>query len=674
MATKLELLLEAEKRGLLPPEKKAALDEARKRGLVDDPNYLHPDDISPGDVTVIGPDGRIEAANPMAQGAPAPVETPAPVAAPKAPPATPDEWSSPALVPFQHNRKTGQWRPAVPGIVQGAMDAAALPGDVLGGKYPELDPANGMQGLSPALIGRGLGFAGTFAGGGSLPKVAQGPLKTLGAGAADQFGIPLTRGQALGDLPMLTKEETLRQGGGTASNIMRNFDAAQREKIVGVADDIGLKLGRNPESMPDLVTTAVRDKVAFHKEQAASLYQIGADGGASIAPEMVQALPQIVDQSLKGSAVTVDANLTPGASVAMRLISEASDMAGALTPAAGKGAAGSAPADIKGVSLDAIEQLRKQIVGLGQGANDTDGRALKAIKRAVDDWEQTAVDNMLVSGDDKALEAIKAARKSSGEYLRITNPETGDAAGAAVAKMQKGDATAEEVANWLYGADVANPTLQAPKVAARIKELVGADSPAWSAVRSSAWERLVKDPRSATGEALSNTMIAKRIETFLNAKGQTLSKELYSDEERAAMQSYADALKATVTPREATNPSRTAYTVKGTLDAITRMIVGASATATAGPGVGAAAYLAVPVFKNIGSRTAARRAVGQLPEKTTGPITLGAPLGAAKGELTYLGGVGVNDNGMSPAIKKPGGTMTLNEWVNQQNAMGKMAV
>lgn len=44
MADKLQLLLEAEKRGLLPPDKKAMLDEARKRGLVND-NSVHDDDL-----------------------------------------------------------------------------------------------------------------------------------------------------------------------------------------------------------------------------------------------------------------------------------------------------------------------------------------------------------------------------------------------------------------------------------------------------------------------------------------------------------------------------------------------------------------------------------------------------------------------------------------------------
>lgn len=37
MANKIELMIEAERRGILPPEQAAMLDEARKRGLVNSP-------------------------------------------------------------------------------------------------------------------------------------------------------------------------------------------------------------------------------------------------------------------------------------------------------------------------------------------------------------------------------------------------------------------------------------------------------------------------------------------------------------------------------------------------------------------------------------------------------------------------------------------------------------
>lgn len=676
--------------------------------------YLHPDDMDPNHVHVPADDLGMQGL--ALPDHPDPAHT-----------VQPGENNVGFLAPVSHNRRTGQWSPAMPGIVTGTAqavgDAMSLPGDALGGKYDQaLDPRNGPYALgsNPELIGRGLNFAATMSGGAPLPR-SLGP-EMAGRpvlGMADRLGIPLTKGQGTGDLAALTKEEAIRQGQGAGSNIMRNFDATQREAIGGVADTIGQGLGANPESMRDLVVQSIQDKVAFHKDQAASFYEIAKDGNAVVSADAVRSIPAVVDQSLKDAAVTVDPTVTPAANKAMQYISDVANLPtepkspnasfgsgyspegttaggsrGALRPTAGVGA-GPVSGKVDGVSLQGLEQLRKQIIGLGDGTNDTDKRALRAIKKSLDAWTQHAIDNALISGDDAALEAYQKARAASHDYLSITSPHEGDTVGATVAKLQKGDATAEEVANWLYGADVANPTLGAPKVAERVKGLVGDGSPEWDAVRASAWERLVKDQKSATGEPLSNTMMAKRIETFLNAKGTSLSKVLYTDAERAKMQQFADVLKATVTPRDATNPSRSGWTVAGTMNSITRLLAGGSVASVAGPGAGAAAYFAIPVFKNIGARNAALEATGARAAKTQFPVALGmanaaahapnvlggltAPVisGAEKG-LQFLG-FGGNDNGLSPAIPPPGGgtvkggTMTLGDWVKQQNASGNLA-
>lgn len=579
----------------------------------------------------------------------------------------PGEVNTGFLAPVSHNRRTGEWAPAVPaaltGIRDSLVDAASLPGDVLSGKYDQqLDPRSGMQNLQPDLIGRGLNAA-TVVGADAVPAAALrlsqkgAALRAPGAAEAGGFGIPLTKGQASGDLQQVTKEELLRNGGGGAQNVMRNFDAAQQEKIGTVASGIGDSLGRNPESTKDLVTTAIQDKVAFHKDQAASLYKIAADGGVSIQPEMVDALPQVISHSLENANVVLDTTggLTPGANMAQRIISE-----DAANLTSGMSDLSEQPGSIKGtggITLEGIEQTRKKLVGI-EGVNSTDARAVKAIKTAFDDWVQTAVDNMLVSGDESALDALKQARSASKDYLSITNPKEGDQIGLAVKKLQSmdnGGATSEEVANYLYGANVVSPTLNAPKVAARIKDIVGADSDAWKAVRADAWNRITKD--LATDDPRSATMMAKRIEGFLNDKGSSLSKVLYSDDERTQMQAFADALKATITPRDATNPSRTAYTIGQMAGNISRVLAGVvTGGATGNPMLGLATMLSIPVFKNIGARKNALKAVSQdvaapAALNTSGPVNAlrGMASGASGNKVERmkqlpLGGSGVTTN------------------------------
>lgn len=488
----------------------------------------------------------------------------------------------------------------------------------------------------------GFGLEGDAA---TASKVATNALRPRAAAARD-FGIPLTKGQTAGDLQQLTKEELLRQGGGTGQNVMRNFDAAQQETIANAAGGIGGKLGSNPESMRDLVVNAVQNKVAFKKDQAGQLYQIAADGGITIKPEMVEALPQIIDHSLEAANVVVDTGqggLTPAASLAKKVIEQDSV---ALTQGMSDFAAKGGIPGTEGISLDGIERIRKKLVKIDASATSpTDVSALRAVKTAFDDWMGTAVDNMLVSGDPQALEALKQARATSHDYLSITSPKSGDTVGATVAKMANGNPTAEEVSNWLVGADYVNPRLEAPKVAQRVKDIVTPQ--AWDAVRASVWDGLTKDATSAVGDPLSATKMSTRIEKFLNAKGTTLSKVLFTDSERAEMQQFADALKATITPRDATNPSRSAYTIGQLAGGISRLFLGAGAGAVTGsPTVGLATMLAVPVFKSGAARKAAMKAIDQTPAKTGAALSV--PKGnALRGAVVSAGSV-LNDNRRQP--------------------------
>lgn len=72
------------------------------------------------------------------------------------------EWERAMILPMETNTRTGERRPAMPGLVTGiaqsAVDMFTLPGDTLAGRYDEqLDPRLGMA-PSPELIGRGLNF------------------------------------------------------------------------------------------------------------------------------------------------------------------------------------------------------------------------------------------------------------------------------------------------------------------------------------------------------------------------------------------------------------------------------------------------------------------------------------------------------------------------------------
>lgn len=545
------------------------------------------------------------------------------------------DWHRALAWPYAGNDKTGEIRFATPELVQntyeGIKSAVTLPGDVMAGKYDaDLGPGESFKDVSSELIGRGLDYTGaTLGGGGNIPKSATlaGKDAVAGLKLSEQFEVPLTKGQASGDIKQLTKEEILRQTDNAGQKIIRGFDDRQRSAIEAAANKVGP--AGDADNMAELVQGGLRDKVSFSKQRTASLYKIAEDGGAEFDPEAVRALPGFVKSRLEEGNFIIDDQLTPTAARALKEIEDAGNMAGGLTPRVPEGGApvvGSDGVESFAVTLKGLEQVRKRITGLS-GTSATDARALSAVKRSYDAWLDDVVEQGLMSGDDAALDALKTARAETQVYKGLTAPKAGDQATLRVKKMQDVDATAEEVANWLYGANVANPSLSAPKVAAKLKTTFGADSPEFQAIRASAWMRLIKDLR--TGEMLSATKVSNRIDDFLNAKGETLSSVLFTADERAKMQAFSALLKKTITPKDATNPSRTAFTLKSMFSAGIQAAAGAVGLSTGGAPGGFAALLAVPVFRNVASVRAATKAIGPIKPKWAGRRSSGLGLGAA---------------------------------------------
>lgn len=541
-------------------------------------------------------------------------------------------------------------RPAVPQMVSGAIDAAgsaiAGPGRALQGDpsmMPTIDPVTGaVNNTPPAMIDSVLDTVGMVAGNGpgmaargmtgADPRMAAQAAALATQKAADEFGIPLTRGQANKSLLQMTQEELLRQGDGQASTVMRNFDATQQDAIGAAVNNLSANAGANAGDVGPTVLNALNKIVSDKRESAEQLYGKAFGGGLKIQSSAINVLPETVAKRLSDEAVYIDniagGGITPVANAALRII----DDTAASLPVKADGTVDLAQ------SLSVIERLRRRLVQL-EGNTGEDRNAVRQIKAGFDEWLDNAVDTSLISGDDEALEALKAARAEWSAYKNLSTAKTGDQAQQAVVKMQKQDATAEEVANWLYGADVASPSLAAPKVAQRVRAIVGADSDAWGAVRAAAVERLTKD--LATDTPRSPLMISNRIDQFLNSKGETLSKVLFSDEERDALQRFSDTLKTTITPRDATNPSRTASTLLNAGKKLSGQMSGVAGTVVGGPGLGIAALLAVPIFKNakdIGAalkavtRSAAPEAISAAPFSTSNALARAAAVVPSEAE------------------------------------------
>lgn len=546
-------------------------------------------------------------------------------------------WKRGILLPYAKNPETGELQWAVPSLVQGTIEGAKqavdLPREVLEGKYP-MRPGQSVESWmaeNPELTGETLNAASFM-----LPSVPKGAelLSTEGKAirssileaqkAAKETGIPLTRGQMEGmALDMLRKsgieptadqigelskrlvaEESLRRGGDNAPKIMGRFAEAQKEAVNSFVDTVG----KNFPDVQDLavVPSALKDVVAASKDTATSLYKIAENGGVVMDAGAVKTLPDYLKARFSSPDIDVilDEGITPGAVAAMRTIDDFAARVGDTN-----------------ISLTAVDVLGKRIRGI-KPKDANDARALSSVKRFYNDWVDAVERASLYSGDEAAFEALKKARAEASKYLEITSPTKPTYANEIVAKMATDDVSPEQVSNWLFGANVAAPNLNAPAVARRLKKILGSDSDAWSAVRASLWNKLTVN--QATGDIYQPTQLLSRLQTMLNAKGVSLSKAVFSEDEIKQMRTLEQALKtATQKP-----PSGLPIKEPVLSNAGAKALAFFATLFTTGNMGSAAMAASIPVFKDISREFAARaatsgkailpKAVGEtLPEKLT---------------------------------------------------------
>lgn len=211
-----------------------------------------------------------------------------------------------------------------------------------------------------------------------------------------------------------------------------------------------------------------------------------------------------------------------------------------------RGAPANPDDSVVAVDLRGIDQARKRLVAYYKAArgnnNPSDARAVGQVIDGFDDHVERAITNGLFSGDPAALEALRAARASYSRYQRDFRPQgAGDDVGNAMRKITDRNATPEEIANMVLGNARTGATGLSVRLADRLRDTLGANSEAWTAVRQAAWQK-VSEVRNAAGE-IDSAKSAAAINDFLNGSGQSLARRLFTAEEQAAMRSHASAVR-----------------------------------------------------------------------------------------------------------------------------------
>lgn len=428
---------------------------------------------------------------------------------------------------------------------------------------------------------------------------------------ADEFSIPLTRGQATGDVKQQAFEQAAlnEAKGEKAGKILRDFAESQRIAISDAGEDLGEQFGRGEkliEAVDDagrIVRDSISDLARTLKDDGNAAYNAVGGRDATIAASAVRDLPNRVKGALGVTDDILDPSIAPVATRAQKLISDF---------------AAKADGDVVGVSIHGMERLRQGLNRLKAAPGTTDAMAMKEVKEGFDAWLDDTVDNALFSGDPRVLNDLKNARGIWSRYLGMVRPKAKDDAGHVIEKFAQRDVDAVEAINWMIGSTNFGASGRPVRVVKRVKDIFGPESEQVNSLRQAAWLRITQAPRG--GNAPGAAEIANRINDFVLRKGKSLANELFSPKERTQMLRYVNALKQTVPKPESTNPSKSAFAGARLLSSIGDNIAGFLGFTAGGVDVGIATRLALPMFRNTRNVAQARTAVTKptLPARTAG--------------------------------------------------------
>jgi hypothetical protein len=170
---------------------------------------------------------------------------------------------------------------------------------------------------------------------------------------------------------------------------------------------------------------------------------------------------------------------------------------------------------------------------------------------------------------NRAMEALPATQKTAATTTRAAVERAQEGYQAAFGtegltgpqrqvfnRMIEGTAQPEEVAQAMFSIIGGGNPANASRAIQAVERIVGADSPIMGSIRQGVWQKLTQRP--AGKDPAGPQKLAQDINEFLNGKGKDIAKELYTAEERALMQRYADAVKKTVIGKYARTNSDTA--------------------------------------------------------------------------------------------------------------------
>jgi len=406
-----------------------------------------------------------------------------------------------------------------------------------------------------------------------------------------RFDVPLTRGQATGDVAQTAAEENFRAGtrGQSAYNAMTEFDQMQSEAVDRAR--VGIVPGDRADRIDaaEAVISGVRDRAT-------------------------RGLGDRITNAARIAGVTID-DATPNAR----------DAVATLTNLMQGNNSGSVP-------FMNIERARQNILRMQRAAQRTgtgaDQIAMGEVVDQFDNWLDDAISTALQQGDDGVLSQAKEARALWARYRSTFLGRDGPAN--FIRRIVEEDLTPNQVAGWLMGSNNNMGRGATSSFVRRLGEVLGPDSPEFNQIRVAVWDQITSAPEGARQPGPAR--IAQQVSNFVSGDGRTLARELFSDEQMGAMRDFVRLMRTLEPPPRSTNPSGSGYEVRRLFNEVRNALFGGAASAAGGPVAGLAAQEGVERVSNFSSGIAARaatRGIQVRPPSLPAAVGAGVATGAA---------------------------------------------
>jgi len=402
-----------------------------------------------------------------------------------------------------------------------------------------------LQGGKEALVG---GVAGTTLGAGARMLQPNAAPAAARVAAADEFGIPLTRGQATADVAQQRAEQELMHGakGDAAQREMAahrgRVEAARGAAVEDIRDRFSPYRGGTQEESGRLLNESVRRRAERLRAVGGGRIDQALNAGAEVDAGLLRDLPNRLNARLAGPNPQVPEHYigvnTPIAAEAMQRVDDFLRTV-PTTPNTR-------------ISLAGVNQLRRNLLSL-TGASDIDNRALSAIKSEVDNWITD------VAGSDPALADLRHGNQLYREGSEILQPRGRDVTPAQknVAKLASEDAVGQDAVKLFNVNQRGGVGAEATRTARELSDRFGANSPQMQRVRDISTVSLLEG---------GPQLVGNRIDNFLTTN-RAAAEALFKPEQIAELERFRDVSRNLVSDPTAMNRGQSGY---GPMKAILR--------------------------------------------------------------------------------------------------------